>query len=222
MLEPYKNAVLYSEIIAAIFSTIFYFKYKNTAFKYVLFVLWLIVIKETLGYFHKELHLYYTDENEIKYNLWMGNVLSLVLFPAYYFMYLKTLKTERYKSAIKLFILSYILVYIINWVFFQNFFTENALFPRILGSLFITITVILYLIELLRSDKIISFHRLVPFWISVGLLIFYTSTIPFTVIQNSYMLSVEAVIKKVFIIKLVLASAMYLIFAFGFIWSKKE
>ncbi|HBK70184.1 MAG TPA: hypothetical protein DDZ39_00755, partial [Flavobacteriaceae bacterium] len=110
----------------------------------------------------------------------------------------------------------------INWVFFQHLFTENAVYPRIIGSIFLTICVIFYFIELLQSDKIISFHRLVPFWISVGLLVFYTSTIPFTVVQNSYMLSNDNAVLKIFIIKLILATAMYLIFAFGFIWSKKE
>ena len=222
MLEPYKQAVLFSEIIAAIFSTIFYFKYKNTAFKYVLFVLWLIVLTEALGHFHKELHIYYTDENGIKYNLFLYNILSLILFPAYYFMYYKTIKIVKYKSVIKLFILIFIITYILNWVFFQNFLTDYPLYPRIIGSIFLTITVIFYFIELLRSDQIISFHRLVPFWISVGLLVFYTSTIPFTVVQNTYMLSNDDAILKIFIIKLLLATAMYLIFAFGFIWSKKE
>jgi len=222
MLEPYKNAVLYSEIIAAVFSTIFYFKYKNTTFKYVLFILWLIVIKETLGYFHKELHLYYTDDNGIRYNLWMGNLLSLILYPAYYFIYYKTLHTKKYQSTIRFFTITYLVMYIINWIFFQNFFTESINYPRIFGSLFLTICIIFYFIELLQSEKIIRFHRSVGFWISVGLLIFYTSTIPFTVVQNTYMLASEASARNIFIIKLVLATAMYLIFTFGFIWSKKE
>ena len=152
----------------------------------------------------------------------MGNILSFILFPAYYFMYYKTLKTEKYQSTIKLFLIVFIIIYIINWVFFQHLFTENAVYPRIIGSIFLTICVIFYFIELLQSDKIISFHRLVPFWISVGLLVFYTSTIPFTVVQNSYMLSNDNAVLKIFIIKLILATAMYLIFAFGFIWSKKE
>jgi len=222
MLDPYKQAVLFSEILAAIFGAIFYFKYKNTAFKYIFFILWLIVITEILGYFYKELHLYYTNENGVKYNLFLYNILSLILFPAYYFMYYKTLKTERYQSIIKLFIIVFLIIYIGNWVFFQHFFTENPLYPRIIGSIFLTICIVFYFIELLQSDKIISFHRLVPFWISVGLLIFYTSTIPFTVVQNSYMLSNDNAVLKIFIIKLILATAMYLIFAFGFLWSKKE
>ena len=222
MLDPYRQLLLCAEILATIIGTIFYFKYKKTAFKYMLFILWLIVIKETLGYFHKELHLYYLDENGIKYNLWMGNILTFILYPAYYVMYLKTIKTVKYKSVIKLFISVFVIIYITNWLFFQNFLTDYPIYPRIIGSIFLTITVIFYFVELLRSDKIISFHRLVPFWISVGLLIFYTSTIPFTVVQNTYMLASETAVKKMFIIKLVLATAMYLIFTFGFIWSKKE
>lgn len=221
MLEPYKNAVLYSEIIAAVFATVFYFKYKNTSFKYVLFVLWFIVFIETLGRFHEELHLYYTDENGVKYNWWLHNVLYIVVYPIFYYMYYKILQTKKYRLIIKIFFIVFALTSIINWSFFESFYNGSRTYPIIIGSACLTICVIFYFIELLKSEKIIRFHRSVPFWISIGLLIYYTSTIPFSVVRNSYALA-DAALKKMFLINYILAIAMYLIITFGFIWSKKE
>ncbi|RPD96023.1 hypothetical protein EGM88_11190 [Aureibaculum marinum] len=222
MLDLYRNIGLLAEVAATLVGTIFYFKYKNTSFKYILFVLWLIVLTEVLGYFYEELGIYYTDNNGDVYNLFLYNLLSFIIFPVYYLIYYRTLKNTTYKKIIKFFIIIFITLCAINWLFFQNFFTENMLYPRIIANLFLTISIIFYFVELLKSDKIINFQRSIPFWVSVGLLIYYTSTIPFTVVQNSYMFSSESATIKIFIMRSLLSTAMYLIFTFGFIWSTKE
>ncbi len=222
MLDPYKSAVLYSEIIAAILGTIFYYKYKNTAFKYVLFVLWFIVISETLGHFYRELHLYYTDEKGVKYNWWIFNVLYTIVYPVLYLIYYKTLLTKKFRICIVIFIVIFLLTSLINWVFLESFFTGSSKYPDIIGSLFLTICIIFYFVELLQSEKIISFQKSIPFWISVGLLIYHTSIIPFSVVKDTYALLSDEAIKKMFLINYILAIAMYCIFSFGFIWSRKE
>ncbi|MET2983671.1 hypothetical protein [Aureibaculum conchae] len=221
MLKFYMHAVLISEIIAAIFGTIYYFKYKNTPFKYFLIVLWLIVITEIIGAFYIEWNIYYMDENGVKYNLGLYNLLYIIVYPIFYYIYYKALETKKYRNAIKIFFLSFIVISIINWIFIQDFLTEYSKYPDIIGSLFLTICVIFYFIELLQSEKVIRFHRSVSFWLSVGLLVYYTSIIPFTVVVNNYALADKA-LQKMFLINHILAIAMYSVFTFGFIWSKKE
>ena len=215
------NAVLISEIIAAFFGTIYYSKYRNTSFKYLLFVLWLIVIVEIVGSFYVEWNIYYMDESGVKYNLGLYNLLYLIVYPAFYFIYFKALHNKRHRNAIKVFFVCFIIISLINWVFIQNFFTEYSKYPDIIGSIFLTICVIFHFIELLKSEKIIRFHRSISFWISVGVLIYYTSNIPFTVVVNTYAIA-DITVQKIFLINHILAVAMYLIFTFGFIWSKKE
>lgn len=214
-------AVLFSEIIAAIFGTIYFFKYKNTSFRHILIVLWLIVFIETLGVFKIIENSSYLDKNDIKYNLALYNFLYLIVYPAFFSIYYKTLQTTKYRNTIKIFFVLFILVSAINWIYIQDFFTEWSKYPDILGSLFLTICIIFYFIELLQSEKIIRFQKSVPFWISVGLLIYYTSTIPFIVVQNTYALA-DASLQNMYLINHILAIAMYLIFTFGFIWSKEE
>lgn len=212
----------YSELLAAIVGTIYFYKYKNTSLKYFLYLLWYIVLTEFFsGYASKTGTLiFYTDENGNHYTTWFYNLLRFVTFSSLFYIYYKYLNTVKFKKWIRFFAIIYISVYFINWFFIQDFVKESSELPRILGSLFLISTIIFYFIELLRSEKIIVFHRLLLFWISVGLLLFYTGTIPFALKRNGYALIPG--IHDLFLILYLLAISMYLIFTFGFIWSKKE
>ena len=216
-----RGFVKYSELIAAIVGTIFFYKYKNTPLKYFLYLLWYITLTEFLGRYIRETgNLAYIDDNGLPYNLWLYNTLEFITFNTLFFIYSKYLESINYKKWVRYFAYVFSIVFTINWIFIQNYFKEGAEIPVILGSIFLILSILFYLIELLRSEIIIVFHRLLLFWISVGLLLFYTGTIPFTLKVNEYMLFPG--IHKLFLIVYILAIIMYLTFSFGFIWSKKE
>lgn len=206
-----------TELIVAIFASIYFFKYKNTPAKYLLLALWLIVLTEGFGWLmaEKKIFLY-----ENKYSYWLYNLMFPTWKSIYLLIYLKTLETPFFKKCIRFFIIIYFAIIIINWLFIQDFFIELDNIPYITSSFFIVISTIFYLLELLRSDKIIIFHRKLLFWISIGLLIFHTGIIPFTLVTNYY--SSLNYLHSLYSIFYVLGSLMYLLFTFGFIWSKKE
>jgi len=114
----------------------------------------------------------------------------------------------------------YIITSVVNWSFIQSFIWNNSEIPRITGSILLILTILFYFIELLRSEKIVRFHKMLLFWISIGLLLFYSGTIPFYLKINNY--AIIPGVHKLFLIVYVLAIIMYLTFSFGFIWSKKE
>jgi hypothetical protein len=216
-----RNSGKYFELISAIVGTIYFYKYKRTYLKYFLFLLWYITLTEFFSEYaigHK--FLVYIDDNGLIYTHWMYNLLYFILFNVLYVIYLKSIKNSRYKFWIKIFIISYIVISIINWTLIQNFVLEMSVFPYIFGSIFLIITIVFYFIELLNSDKIVVFHRELFFWISIGLLLFHSGTIPFSLEYNGYALIPG--IHKLFSIITILSNIMYLIFTFGFIWSRKE
>ncbi|WP_157972891.1 hypothetical protein [Aureibaculum luteum] len=216
-----KNSVKYSELLSAIVGTVYFYKYKHTTLKYFLYLLWYITITEFLGWYIRVTgNMAYIDENGWIYNKWLYNILNIVTFSTVYIIYYRYLKTQLFKKWIKVFLIVFLLVNILNWAFIQNFIKEGAVFPKIIGSVFLIISIIFYFIELLRSEKIVIFHRLLLFWISVGLLLFYTGTIPFVLKWNGFM--VIKGVHELFLILYILAIIMYLTFTFGFIWSKKE
>lgn len=219
--ETLRYLVPYSELIAAITGTFFYFKYKNTPWKYFLFYLWLVVVVEfTGGYIRNHKILVYIDEKGLIYNKWLYNSYKFIAFNSFFFIYNRALNNKTFKNTIKTFSILYIVVSLFNWVFIQNFIKESSELPKIVGALFLATTIILYFIELLRSDKVLIYHKMISFWISIGLLIYYVGNIPFTLKWNTYMLFPK--LHNLFLIVYVLAITMYLIFAFGFIWSNKE
>ncbi len=216
-----RGSIKYFELIAAITGVIFFFKYKHTHLKYFLYLLWYIVFTEFFGdYIKNNGILVHIDENGEIYNIWIVNLLYTIFFPILFYIYIKEIKNIKYKLWIKIFLISYLIISIVNWTVIQNFLLEWSEIPFIFGSLTIIVTIIFYFIELLKSNKIVLFHRTLLFWISVGLLLFHSGTIPFTIKINGY-----AIIKGVhqlFLIMYILSIIMYATFTFGFIWSKKE
>ena len=164
--------------------------------------------------------LLFIDDKGVRYNWWMYNLLRFITFNCLFFIYYKYLKTKIYKKWIRIFMFIYIITSVINWSFLQSFIWNNSEIPRTIGSIFLIVTILFYFIELLKSEKVLVFHRLLLFWISVGLLLYYAGTIPFALKINGYALIPG--IHKLFLIVYILAIIMYLTFTFGFIWSKKE
>jgi hypothetical protein len=110
----------------------------------------------------------------------------------------------------------YVLLTVINVLFFENYITEGLINNIILGSLFILVSVMIYYSELLKKDEILEIQYSMFFWISIGVLIFNIGFLPIIVIAEfiSY--------GGVYIyITLGLNILMSLCFITGFIMSKK-
>jgi hypothetical protein len=220
-LPTFRLFVPFSELLAAIIGTIYFYKYKHTHLKYFLFILWYIVLTEFTGWYSSHYDvLGFFDKEGIHYNLWMYNLMYLIFFPVILWMYSKSINKIIYKKWIYAFILIYLLFSIMNWLFIQNFKYEWSELPDVVGTLFLAVSIIFYFIELLKSDKIITYQKKLLFWISIGLLIFHIGTLPFTIKITGYALLKG--IHNLFLIVWILAIIMYLLFAFGFIWSDKE
>ena len=214
------DIVNYSELLSAIAGSIYYFKYKHTVLKYFLFLLWYITITELIGWYGSVNDVLGFYKDGVSYRTWLYNILRIVTFCSLFYIYFNYLKNNLFKKWIKLFAIVYIIITILNWSLWQHFLFERSETPRILGTIFLIITIVFYFIELLRSDKIVVFYRMLLFWISVGLLLYYSGTLPFVLKWNGYMLIPGA--HELFLIVYILAIIMYLTFTFGFIWSKKE
>jgi len=220
-LDTFRLFVPFTEFLAAILGTIYFYKFKHTHLKYFLYLLWYIVITEITGWYSAKYSvLGYFDEQGTYYNLWMYNSMYFVFYPTVLTIYLRSIDRLLYKKLIKIFILCYITTSVINWSFIQSFKYEYSELPDLVGSLFLAMSIIFYFIELLKSETILLYHKKLLFWISIGLLIYHVGTIPFNIKITYYAL--QEVIHNLFLIIWILAILMYLIFAFGFIWSNKE
>ena len=220
-IDTFRHLLTFLELFAAITGSVYFFKYKNTQIKYFLYLLWYITLTEFTGWYASENDiLVFFDQNGIDYNHWLFNLLYFIFFVVVLKMYSRSIKNSRHKKWINNFIILYIIISIINWSFIQSFIFEMSELPFVAGSVFLIISIVFYLIELLQSEKVIVFHRILLFWISIGLLFFHSGTIPFSLKYNEYSLFPD--FDKLFLIIYVLSFFMYTIFIFGFIWSNKE
>lgn len=176
-------------------ATITYKKYKKTTSKYFLWFLWLTLIVELLGsvnyYYYKNQsvglmpHIMnlisegYLLEKYIVKITWLYNLFRIVTFSFYIYYYYLLTKNIKKKKQIQYLLVLCILVSIIDLIINKNIFiSENLMITRIVGGLFILIASTIYLVEVLKSNEILTFHKTLPFWVTFGALIFYLTTIP--------------------------------------------
>jgi hypothetical protein len=206
-----RNFMFLFEVITALIATIYYWKYNNGFVKYFLYFLWYILIHESITFICKEFNL-------LKYSFVLSNIYQLISFSFYLLLYFNVLKIDRNKKIVKSILIIYLIIYFIHCIFvniINNYYTNTF----ITGSLFIVTAIILYLIELLNSDLILKTTKLLMFWITVGLFIYYIPLIPFKVVEKYYYNSVN--IPYIYFSKYILVFLMNISFIIGFICSQK-
>lgn len=205
-----KGSIKYLELLTAIVAFIYYYKYKNSNLKWLLFLLWYIALNDIIGYFSR---VYFG----IIYNAILYNIMYVLNFTILLYIYKTSVKNVLSKKIISYFSYLYLFSVVID-IFYKNYFIEAQSLPFIIGSFFLIISIILYFIEILNSEEILSIKNNLLFYISVGLLLYYTSSIPFRIVQEYYLTNVSTLygIKFSFVI------IMNLFFIYGFIWSKKK
>lgn len=212
MTELLRSFTLYIEIITAIIASIYYSKYKNTYLKYFLILLWYIVTNEILGFYIREV---LNKNNAIIYNIYY--VINFTFLLSIYWHFIK-------KNIYKRIILSFIVMYwsscIINR-FYENWFDMPQIIPYIIASMFLIISILLYFVEIIKSEQILHINRSILFWISIGLLLFHIGYIPYKVVQKYHdyisIINLEN-LRSLFYSLILILNICYII---GFTWGHK-
>lgn len=202
------------ELLTAIIASVFYKKYSGSFLKYFLLMLWLIFFVEGLIWTLKR-------NGIILQNNFIYNVITSLQYVFYFVLYFKTLRNVVYKRWIMRFLIGFIISVIINFMWIQKLSVTAAFhsYTFTIGAIFLIITIGLFLIEILNTEKVLNFTRDLMFWISVGLLVFYTGIIPFIISLNLLpaMLSTDGLT----IVFITLNFLMYSCFMLGFSLSNK-
>lgn len=177
-------------IMSVITGLVYYKKYKETNSVAFIYYLVYVYIMGVLGgytvYMAKYEFLFdirdYLIETRFKDNNWWFTLfwnMGAALF--FGFFYQKMLKKDRFKTIIKLCSISYLLLSIIYiGANFQDFFTKPLPIINILGAFIIILCSIFYFIEVLESDKILSFYKSLNFYISFANLFWWLIITPIT------------------------------------------
>ena len=205
------NFGIFIELITAVIASIYFYKYKNTFLKYFCFLLWYAVLNDISGVLIRD---YISRYNAIIYNIYY-----CINFTYLFALYRHYIKNDKYKKLLLLFILFYYIILIING-FFENYIIEFLSLPYIAAATFIIISISIYFVEILNTEKVLYVKKNLLFWISVGLLLFYIGNIPFRILRNYYEYLTDATV--LILLNVILATIMNSCFIIGFIWSDKK
>jgi hypothetical protein len=199
------------QFLAAIAATLYYYKYKDTFLKYIIFFIWYTAINELAA--------------RLLVNALHGN--NIILYNVYYILNF-TYSILLYRSALskqknKRLMVPLLVIYLVSvavMCFFFSFRYDFFTFTYAEGALFVIAGITLYFSEILRSDKIIHINKNLLFWISTGWLIFYVASIPFFLMRQYYarLSFISISMYLIYFLNFVL----YSIFIIGFIWSGRE
>lgn len=210
------NLVRYFELLAGLTGIVCYYKKQQSIwFWFAIFLLCLFGF-ESLGHWFGTHKLY-------KYNTIMYKwIVVPLIFLVYHLCYNRIL-VKKYKPAV---IVSFCIFTIL--ALFENLMLAGKHYYSIsfaisYGSIAISFFSLVYFFQLVKSDDILYFKKLMPFWFCLALLLFWVGSLPDLFFINSFGNNVKTTLAIAYRwIFIILNYIMYLLFTIGFICSKPK
>lgn len=155
-------------------------------------------------------------------NNWLFNIFFILNFSFYVYYFSLNYKIKKARFFMKILIILYVIGSIINLIFSDIYFVAISSFTYIIGTVLLVISGILYLYEILQSDKILIFYKTIPFYIAVGAIIFHVVVTPLFIYSTYYSKESPDFVN---IRKIILNSAiifMYTCYTVGFVVCSKK
>ncbi|GHC57977.1 hypothetical protein [Ulvibacter litoralis] len=215
------------EVIAFITSIYYYRKDRTKYTLYLVLFLGLTVFSECFGwyaYFVKEgSFLYFLEGTPFEKNYWYFNIyliISMLFYIHYFKWYYQSKKNIKLINMLSILFL----VGSITYLFFTPiFFIGFSPFTMIVGTLFVFLSVALYYLELLNSNRILKIHKTLPFYVSVAALIWHLCVTPFMIYSYYFSNSLDPEFVKLYIIVVNSTNILtYSIYIAGFLICSRE
>ncbi len=220
------------EAIAAAVGLLLLKKYKSTVVKYFIYFLVYVVITSIIGGYptHFEKFEFLSIlRDKVKNTIFQQNYWWFTLFWSigsvmfFSFYYQKILNNRHYIKIIKyvgyIFLFSSICYIAIHW---SDFFISTIPFIKIFGANVMILCIVLYFIEILKSNKILNFYRSLNFYISISLLIWWLVITPLVFYDIYFSTADWSFVILKWQIYLFANIFMYSMFTFALIWCKPE
>ncbi len=207
-------------VLAMVYSLVKYRYYFDSVLKYFPIIIGYTLLSEILGLLirdNENFQLIYA-EGYSYYNQMIFNIFDIVFFLYFLYVFWNSISKNSIKKIIKYGSLVFITVSVVN-TFLQDIMLTPQILTVIVGSILIVACSIVYLFQVIKINGH-SYRSDLLFWISVGLVVFYT----FYPILLSIGVWNEAYYEnyKIYSLLQILISAMYLCFIIGFIVTKRK
>jgi hypothetical protein len=229
-LNNYSFIIHFVEVIAAVTGIIYYKKFSNTPVKYFIYFLVYLAIMELVGAYptYVKNFDYLTEARELlegtkfEKNYWYYTIFWIILSAVFYsFYFIQFLESDGFIKAIKyitaIFVLSSLVYILFNW---NTFFVSSFYFVNIFSASVILLSVVLYFIEVLKTQKILTFYKSINFYIAAVLFIFFLIKTPLLFYDVYFSRSDMDYLRLNATINILCIAFMYITFTLILIWCK--
>lgn len=186
--------VISLELLAAIAGS-YYLKTAKTPFKnskYLVYFLWFTVFVEIAGsyapiaYFSNYKYFSFIKETPFENNQWWYNIFILINFSFFTYYFISFLRNKTVKAIAHILIAVFLIVSIGIYASTGTIFQVTLKFVIIMGTLILLLSVLFFYFELLRSDLLLQLKHFLPFYISVGVLVFNLCVTPVDILAEYF------------------------------------
>lgn len=220
------------EVMAAV-AGLYYLRVTTPWFKsakYFVLFLWVTVFAELVGsyapaaYFSDYHFFSFIKGTNFENNYWWYNLFSLFSYSFLVLYFASFLRNNILKKIFALLVAFFIFLSIGFYIYTDNFFKSTSQFVSIIGALLLFFSVTLFYFELLRSDLLLQLKRFLPFYLSVGVLVFHLCVTPVEILSQYFNLEGgnELFVKLQVNVLLYANLFMYATFILGFIVCSKK
>lgn len=182
------------ELIAFLTGVFYYRKNKNKPTFYLVWFLGITVFSELFSWYAYLVNtgfLSFLKGTIFESNYWSANIYSIVSY-LFYINYFKLyLSTKKSIKILNLVSIVFLVVSLLEIFFSDGFFIKFMPISNIVGTLLVFLSIAFYYLELLKSDQILQVQKNLPFYISVGALIFHLCTTPLFLYSSYYSNSID-------------------------------
>jgi hypothetical protein len=132
-------------------------------------------LTETLGIIIRdvdEIQIIYKQEY-YNYNTAIFNIFDIIFFLYFFYVFYHIIENSLCKKVIKYGSVVFVLTCTIN-LFVQDFYVDPQNYAIIIGAIILLYAVLNYLYNIFSKKHKLPLHNNLLFWISLGILIFYT------------------------------------------------
>ncbi|ULC57961.1 hypothetical protein MBM09_08515 [Flaviramulus sp. BrNp1-15] len=222
------------EVISALTGVFLFRKYKESISKYfILFLVYLNICEFLASYTRfvfPDKFLNFLVGSLIEKNYWWSTLywkIGAIMFFVFY--YRKILKNKRFNKIVKLASYTFFIFSIIYILFhWKAFFVSYFPIISVLGAIIVFLCTVFYFIEILQSEKVLTFYKSLNFYISAAIFVWWLIITPIVFYDNytSYEVGIyERDWDYIKLRRLLYLSAniiMYLTFTFALIFCKPE
>lgn len=217
------------ELFAVISGTIYISKYRvDKATRYFVRFLWFtIFIELVFGWLPtliKELEsLSFFRETFLRKNYWIYNIYFIISFYVYVNYFKQNIKSKKSRRVLNISVICYVVTACMNLTFSDFYFKTFSSYTFIMGSILFLISIAIFYFEMLKSDNVLLFYKSIPFYVSVGSLVFHLTVTPLFIYSKYFHMSISP--EFVHIYGVIFTSAnifLYTCYTIGFIVCLQE